>query len=80
MHPGITNEEGEVGSGTAVITKRRTPLLVRVVKFKVEYRFRLVGTNGETIAVSEGYTAKHNAVDVCREYFPAFEIVDRTGE
>lgn len=27
-----------------------------------EYRWRLVAANGETIAQSEGYTQKHNAV------------------
>jgi len=28
-----------------------------------EFRFKLVGVNGQTIAVSDGYTTKKNALD-----------------
>ena len=64
----------------AIIFKRRKQLLLRVPTFKTEYRFRLLGANGEVIAQSEGYTAKHNAREVIAAYFPEFVVVDETGE
>lgn len=47
-----------------------------------DYRFVLIGDNGESVAHSgtETYTQKHNAISCIKEYFPSFEIVDKTGE
>jgi uncharacterized protein YegP (UPF0339 family) len=47
---------------------------------KGEYRFLLIAENGEIIATSETYTAKHNVVDVIKAHFPEFTIVDKTKE
>lgn len=47
-------------------------------KLKGQFRFVLKAVNGETIAVSETYTQKHNVLDVLTNYFPNFEIVDKT--
>lgn len=47
-------------------------------KQKGQFRFVLKASNGEVIAVSETYTQKHNALDIIKEYFPNFEIVDKT--
>lgn len=66
---------------TFVVFKKRWQLLVRKPTFRTEYRFRLVATNGEVIAQSEGYTAKHNVIGLYRRYFEyGFELVDETGE
>ena len=53
---------------------------VRSGKQKGQFRFELIGTNGETIATSgsENYTQKHNAIDVLSKYFPTFTIEDKT--
>ena len=48
---------------------------------KGEYRFRLIAPNGETIAVSEGYTSKAgcmNGIESVKENAPKAEIVDLT--
>ena len=48
-----------------------------------EYRFRLVAPNGETIAVSEGYTAKAscvNGIESVKTNAPKASIEDLTGE
>lgn len=50
---------------------------------KGEYRFRLVAPNGETIAVSEGYTAKAscvNGIESVKTNAPKASIEDLTGE
>jgi uncharacterized protein YegP (UPF0339 family)/sporulation protein YlmC with PRC-barrel domain len=47
-----------------------------------EFRFKLVATNGETIAVSEGYTTKDNAmngIESVRLNAAAAQLEDRTG-
>lgn len=49
-----------------IFKTRKLPLWQR----PVEYRFRLIGDNGEIIAQSEGYTQKHNAWEVLKKYFP----------
>jgi uncharacterized protein YegP (UPF0339 family) len=46
-----------------------------------EFRFKLVAVNGETIAVSEGYTAKEgamNGIESVRENAPVAVIEDKT--
>lgn len=64
----------------AEIFKTRKQLLVRAVRFKTRYYFRLVGNNGEVIAQSEAYTAKHNVTKVLRQYFSSWEVHDLTNE
>ena len=47
-----------------------------------EFRFKLVATNGRTIAVSEGYTTKDNAlngIESVRQNAAAAQMEDRTG-
>ena len=47
-----------------------------------EFRFKLVATNGQTIAVSEGYTTKDNAlngIESVRQNAAAAQLEDRTG-
>jgi uncharacterized protein YegP (UPF0339 family) len=39
---------------------------------------RLVGGNGETLAVSEGYFSKFNAKRAAAKNFPATRLVDTT--
>jgi uncharacterized protein YegP (UPF0339 family) len=56
--------------------KTRKQLLLRVPTFRTRYYFRIVGDNGETIAQSEGYTQRHNAVEVLNKYFPAAKVVE----
>ena len=49
---------------------------------KGEYRFRLIAPNGETIAVSEGYTSKAgcmNGIESVKENAPKAEIVEAAG-
>jgi uncharacterized protein YegP (UPF0339 family) len=58
-------------SGKFVITKDR----------RGEYRFALKATNGQTIAVSEGYTSKANAlkgVESVRSNAKSAAVVDET--
>lgn len=56
---------------TAVIKK------VTHGKKKGQYRFTLVGDNGEIVGVgSEAYTQKHNVTEVITKYFAQFSIVD----
>lgn len=43
-----------------------------------EYRFNLIGSNGEKIATSETYTRKAKAVKTLNNYFPSFLIEDKT--
>lgn len=47
---------------------------------KGEFRFKLVGKNGEVIATSgsETYTQKHNVTEVLGDYFSNFTVVDKT--
>lgn len=52
--------------------------LVPSGKLKGQFRFVLKAANGETIATSETYTQKHNVTEVLVEYFPNFEVVDKT--
>lgn len=47
-------------------------------KQKGQFRFMLKSANGEVIAVSETYTQKHNVLDVLANYFPNFEVIDKT--
>ena len=56
--------------------KTRKQLLLRVPTFRTRYYFRIVGDNGETIAQSEGYTQRHNAVEVLNRYFPLAKVVE----
>jgi uncharacterized protein YegP (UPF0339 family)/sporulation protein YlmC with PRC-barrel domain len=47
-----------------------------------EFRFKLVATNGQTIAVSEGYTTKDNAlngIESVRQNAAAAQLEDKTG-
>jgi len=49
---------------------------------KGEYRFRLIAPNGETIAVSEGYTSKAgcmNGIESVKENAPKAEIIEAEG-
>ena len=39
---------------------------------------RLVGMNGETLAVSEGYLTHWNAMRAAKKNFPGIPFVDRT--
>ena len=44
-----------------------------------EYRFRLKATNGEIIAVSEGYTTKQNVlngIESVKENAPIAEVIE----
>ena len=43
-----------------------------------EFRFNLLGDNGEKIATSEAYKTKQMAVKTLTNCFPAFEVVDET--
>jgi len=43
-----------------------------------QFRFNLIGTNGEKIATSETYTRKAKALQTLNKYFFVFEIVDKT--
>lgn len=45
-------------------------------KKKGEFRFNLIGDNGEVISVSETYTQKHNIIELRDRYFREFEIED----
>lgn len=47
---------------------------------KGQYRFVLVGDNGENLSQTETYTQKHNVIEVLAKYFPNFEVVDKTKE
>lgn len=58
-------------AGKFVITKDR----------RGEFRFKLVATNGQTIAVSEGYTTKAacvNGVESVRKHAGEANVVDET--
>jgi hypothetical protein len=44
-----------------------------------QFRFKLIGDNGEPIAWGEQYTQKHNVTEVLEEYFPTFEVKDLTA-
>lgn len=41
-----------------------------------QYRFNLIGTNGEKIATSETYTRKSKAIQTLTKYFKEFPIVE----
>ena len=56
--------------------KTRKQLFLRVPTFKERYYFRILGDNGEVIAQSEGYTQRHNAVEVLNRYFPKAKVVE----
>lgn len=43
-----------------------------------QFRFNLIGLNGEKIATSETYTTKAKAKKTLCTYFPSFEVVDKT--
>lgn len=43
-----------------------------------EFRFNLVGDNGEKIATSETYKTKQMATKTLTKCFPVFEVVDET--
>lgn len=62
----------------AEVYKTRKQLFLRVPTFKVEYRFRHVGDNEEIIVQSEGYTQKHNVMEVLRKYYPEWKVKDLT--
>ncbi|MEU4544107.1 YegP family protein [Nonomuraea dietziae] len=58
-------------AGTFVITKDR----------RGEFRFKLVASNGQTIAISEGYTTKAacvNGIDSVRKNAPEAAVEDHT--
>ena len=74
----ITNTEGFINAQKqnmkAIITK------VSHGRKKGEFRFKLVGKNGEVIATSgsETYTQKHNVTEVLADYFSNFTVEDKT--
>lgn len=39
-----------------------------------QYRFNLIGDNGEKIATSETYTRRVKAIQTLNKYFPKFSI------
>lgn len=43
-----------------------------------QFRFNLVGNNGEKIATSETYTSKAMAKKTLKKYFPKFKLDDQT--
>jgi uncharacterized protein YegP (UPF0339 family) len=43
-----------------------------------QFKFKLVGDNGEDLSQNESYTQKHNVMEVLTKYFPNFVIVDET--
>lgn len=45
-------------------------------KLKGQFRIKLIGDNGEVIAVGETYTQKHNALELREKYFSQFELID----
>ncbi len=49
-------------------------------KRKGEFRFKLIGVNGEQVGTSgtETYTQKHNVLEVLAVYFSQFPVVDKT--
>lgn len=47
--------------------------IIKQTKSK-QFRFNLVGNNGEKIATSETYTKKEKAVKTLSKYFPEFAI------
>jgi uncharacterized protein YegP (UPF0339 family) len=61
---------------TIEVFKTRRQLLLRAPTFKTRYYFRILGDNGEVIAQSEGYTQRHNAIEVLNKYFPKAKVVD----
>jgi uncharacterized protein YegP (UPF0339 family) len=58
------------------VFKTRKQLFLRVPTFQTRFYFRIVGDNGETIAQSEGYTQRHNVIEVLNKYFPKARVVD----
>lgn len=62
----------------AELFKTRRQLLLRAPTFRTRYYFRLLGTNGEIVAQSEGYTQKHNATAALKKYFPMWTVDDQT--
>ena len=62
----------------AEIFKTRKQLLVRAIRFKTRYYFRLVGDNDLIIAQSQAYTQKHNVTEILDKYFPEWEVSDLT--
>jgi len=62
----------------AEIFKVKRQLLVRAIRFKTRYYFRLIGDNQEQVASSEAYTQKHNVTEVLGKYFPEWEVRDLT--
>jgi len=49
---------------------------------KGEFRWRLIATNGQTIAVGEGYKSKDgakNGIDSVKKNAPKAKIEDKTG-
>jgi len=68
------------GHMRAEIFKTKRQLLVRAIRFKTRYYFRLIGDNGEQIASSEAYTQKHNVTSLLDKYFMEVEVKDLTGE
>lgn len=49
-------------------------------KQKGQFRFVLIGKNGQVIATSgtENYTQKHSCIETLEANFPQFKIVDTT--
>jgi hypothetical protein len=45
---------------------------------KGQFKFKLVGDNGEDLSQNESYTQKHNVTEVLVKYFPNFAIEDQT--
>lgn len=65
------------------------PLTVRVKKVlrrfaeikrtrNKQFRFNLIGDNGEIIGTSETYRTKAKAIKTVKTYHPTFKIVDKT--
>jgi len=62
----------------AEVFKVKRQLLVRAIRFKTRYYFRLIGDNEKQIASSEAYTQKHNVTEVLDKYFPDWRVLDLT--
>jgi hypothetical protein len=62
----------------AEVFRTRKQLFLRVPTFQERFYFRLKGANGEIVAQSEGYSAKHNVIHVLKTYFPEWTVEDLT--
>ena len=42
------------------------------------FRYKLKGTNGESLGTSQFYTRKESAIDTLAKYHPNFDVIDGT--